>query len=247
LRCTRCDIETNGNFCSNCGQSLRKERFDYHFLLKKLVSAFDIHSGFFFTLKALVVHPGSAIKKYLEGKVSGFFNPLKMFLMIGALANFLTLYFEVFTQGEVLWFGKNLEDYHGYTLYSTRYFSFFSLTAIPLFSLFSWLFFKESKFNFTENLILNFYIAIGQFLIICVMVFPMDSFQGDPVQIAYGVLNIGYNLWVLMVFFKAYHLMGIIKVIFAVGIPQVCAFFMNYYLYRISPTEMWAMLDRIFV
>jgi uncharacterized membrane protein len=62
----------------------------------------------------------------------------------------------------------------------------------------------------------------------------------------YGLLNFIYNIWVLVVFFKAFNARGNIKSIAAVIVPSGIIFFTNYVMYRIAPKQFWELLDLTF-
>jgi len=92
----------------------------------------------------LIYKPGIAIRGYINGKRFGFYKPLKLFLITGAIATFITFDYGVFVfEEQVLPDFIPLTDLSRYSLYSGKYFSFFSLTGIPVFTFSSWVLFKK--------------------------------------------------------------------------------------------------------
>ena len=245
LKCIRCGTEVDSKFCPNCGQSTEVTRFNWAYIANKAIGAFDINKGFFYSLVVLIIRPGQALRSFILGENAKLSNPIKLFFLVGALTNFLTFKYSIFnyaTVDESLLL-ISLEDAHGYYTYSTRYFSFFTLTAIPFFSLSSWLFFKNSKFNYTENLVLNMYIGVGQFLLLLLFLPLLIFFRGQASTNVYGLFNMAYNVWVLVFFFQVFKWSGYLKSVTAILIPQVVVYFMNYFSYRLLPQEVWVFLD----
>ncbi len=247
MNCRKCGFEVTSNFCPNCGHSSQAVRFDWKYLSQKFVQSFDLSKGFFFTLKQLVVQPGLSLRQYIRGETSGYSNPIKLFLIVGAVTNFLTYQYSIFTDDltEPTFYGLALHDLKGYYKYSTRYFSFFTLTAMPFFSLASWLIFIKKGFNYTENLVFNMYVGVGQFLILLVFIPVITYVRGETIVTIYGFFNIGYNIWALLYFFQVVSLRGAFLATLAVLIPQLTVFFLNYFLYRVLPQNFWVFLDNV--
>ncbi|XOV95293.1 MAG: DUF3667 domain-containing protein [Bacteroidota bacterium] len=251
LTCKNCGHPAEEKFCPNCGQSTDVRRFNGSYFLYKLIHSFDLDRGFFHTIFLLLKKPGLAISDFIGGKRVGFSNPFKVFLITGAVATFWTLHSGDFDyKGEEIWIANYLNQWYGFVEYSGKYFSFFTLTGMIVFSFFTWLFFIKSGYNFYENVILNFYIASGQFIIVLLFVplfwlekasFLIDDLTGW----VYGSINTGYNIWVVVVFFKAYKLRALLIAILAVLIPYPISGFMNYWIYVIAPESFWEYLDSI--
>ncbi len=67
--CKNCDNLFSGNFCPNCGQSIKEFRLPISFLVIDLVGnmiAFD--TRFWKTLKEILFQPGKMTNDYLQGK-----------------------------------------------------------------------------------------------------------------------------------------------------------------------------------
>lgn len=248
-KCLNCgESLSNGAFCSNCGQASSIHRFDWNYLWQKVKNSIDIDQGLFYTFFVLVIKPGLAIRGYIEGKRRALSNPIKVFVISGAIATYVS--FNIWSDYDSENFGAleflNLPDQRGYGHYSTKYLSFFSLDAIPYFALFSWIFFLKDGFNYVEHLILNIYVASGQFILVGLLapVFLIDS--GDSVMIIYGMLNFAYNVWALIYFFKIQSVHRFFKVVAAVIIPAASTVLLNYLLYLLAPQSFWSFLDILF-
>jgi len=245
-RCLHCSEPITGKYCANCGKKAASERINMRFLLSKLLHSADLDRGFAASIKYLLTNPGTTIREFITGQRTGLTNPIKLFLILGTVATWLTFYYEIFmVPGDAPILPLlDPDQVVGYTKYSTKYFSFFSLTAIPIFSLFSWLLFFKSGYNFVENLILNFYIAAAQFIIVLFFI-PLILWEKEWVMGIYAFVNVAYNFWVLMCFFQARKAKSLILVFLAVALPQILVFYYNYFLYRLAPTTFWEYLDRV--
>ncbi len=243
--CLNCGNTYKGNYCSECGQQATVERFNWQYLWKTIQTSFDIDKGFFHTILVLLYKPGLVIREYVEGKRIGLSNPVKVFILTGAVATYFTFNFLKFGETAGPLQVLNLPDQLGFGYYSGKYFSFFTLTALPCFAWFSWIIFRPA-FNFTENLIMNVYVAAGQFLIILLFIPLLNYSPTDPIIIVSGLVNFSYNVWVLSVFFKVRGLTGFVKAIIAVALPQIAMMFINYFLYRLAPKRFWEFLDVVF-
>jgi hypothetical protein len=243
LQCKNCGTVAPGKYCPNCGQKTNTDRFQWKHIGHQILDSIDFDRGFVYTLYLLLRRPGSAIREFIQGSRVRFANPFKLFLIIGAFTNFLTYEFDTFSHFIVD--VSELEDLKGYYGYSTKYFSFFTFTAIPLFSVCSWLIFLKRSYNLIEHYILNLYIGVGQFLILIIFIPVIYYFPYDGIIVFYGFVNAAYNTWVLIVFFHAFNVRGIIKIVFAIAIPSVTVFYYNYLIYRLSPQALWEFLDRI--
>lgn len=243
--CLNCGQSIDSNYCPNCGQKTNNRRFDWSFFWNAVVNSIELNRGFLFSVIKLIIKPHFLISEYIKGKRQPYANPVKMIILTGALATFITFNFNFFDTQVEDTFIMNLPDVIGFFKYSSRYFSFFTLTAIPFFSFFTWFFFLKSGFNYVENIILNIYIAVGQFLILIMMSSLLVLISAHTLGLIYGAVNFGYNLWVVVMFFQVSGIKKWILSILAVAIPQVLVFFLNYFVYRIMPDTFWVFLDSL--
>ena len=133
MNCKNCGNTLSGSYCTSCGQKAKTSRFDWQYLGKQILDSVDFDRGFFHTLYSLLRRPGNAINGYINGKRIGFTNPFRLFLIVGALTNFLTYEFDTFSllKAEDI-IAADLPEIQSYFKYSSRYFSFFSLTSYSI-------------------------------------------------------------------------------------------------------------------
>ena len=81
--CKNCDTKFNGEFCPNCGQSIRDYDKPFSFIIYNFAGdffAFD--TRFFHTFVALLFKPGFLTKEYFEGRRVKYAPPFRVFIFI---------------------------------------------------------------------------------------------------------------------------------------------------------------------
>ncbi len=230
MKCKNCDSDFEGKYCSNCGQ----KDFDSSFTVKQILrsaadSIFDIERGFLFTMKALIINPGTAVSEYISGKRVRYSNPFKYLLVLVTIYAVCTISLELVERdlestynlnyrGDVVDTGVDpeksqfLEDVGKVTPFFLKYINFFQILVIPLISVFSYLFFKKAGYNFAENIIFNTYL-IAQGSLIGILFAPLHYlFPG--VLILSGLQYVtwtAYYVWACVQFFRSKSLSGILK------------------------------------
>lgn len=130
-------------------------------IAESLDAVLNLRRGLPYTLKQMVINPGAGVRDYIVGKRAGWYRPLAFIALMGVLSGLgLQVYGEDIAQvsGEEL--GPNgakliQEKLNG--LFARNY-SIFQAILLPLTSLWSYLFYVKSRFNYAENLVLNCYV-----------------------------------------------------------------------------------------
>jgi len=237
MKCKNCEHDFEGNFCSHCGQNAGVHRFNFGYFLKEtFFSSLDIENGFFYTLKALALKPGKAIREYIEGKRVSLYVPGKFLLLIGTVATFIAIRYELYLSEDVseMYSSKSfLPRLEEFLMFAEEYTTVINVLTIPVFALSTFVFFKKHKYNFTEHLILNIYITAEQlaFLVVCSPLLLVWSEAKEETILVYSLITIAYNFWVYQSFFKLSNWKGWGKVILAIIAAYVVQFFVNYCFY----------------
>jgi hypothetical protein len=91
FRCTECGTELSGNYCQSCGM----KKLDHHslalrhFLPHALHELLHLDSKIFRTLGVLVFRPGKLTTAFLEGKRQRYVSPVRLYLVLFAIALFI--------------------------------------------------------------------------------------------------------------------------------------------------------------
>ncbi|PWU03028.1 MAG: hypothetical protein C5B52_04160 [Bacteroidetes bacterium] len=174
--CKNCNHPVADKFCPNCGQSAHTPRFSGKELFHEFMHGFlHLDHGIFFTMKELLLRPGTTIKNYLHGKRKSYFNPFTYILVLSAFTAFLiskihwgSLLVEIgiVQPGEV--------DAAAWK-YSLKHFSWRLLLGIPVAAFVSRIFYYKHEFNFSELMIANSYLR-GQIDLFMLILFALLSF-----------------------------------------------------------------------
>ena len=175
--CRNCHQQLSGHYCSNCGQPANTPDIGPKFIFRQLRKAFiSFNSGYFYTVKTLMLRPGEMLRGYIEGKRIKQMNPFSFVLLTAGAYVFLFTYYNIKTlpnsAGDI--------DFQAFTTWYSSHFAFFQLCLIPLYSFGTWIAFGRKRFNFSEYIILNTYMG-GQRLVISLVLFPLlYLFNGTP-------------------------------------------------------------------
>ncbi|QBN20433.1 DUF3667 domain-containing protein [Flavobacterium nackdongense] len=208
MNCLNCNSETTGSYCYNCGQKTSTTRFSFKHIFKtdianKFYSFFK--NDLFFTLKELATRPGFSVREYIEGKRVNHMNYMSLYLLLSAAGIFLDKYAKV-TEAVLNTndddSAKAISKYYEFVRDNPKTFIFIT---IPVVSVFTFLFFKKSKFNFSEHLIMNVYKA-SAVLVITKIVTLLSILTSNLtflkiVNDLFGYVVFGYSVWFLYQFF----------------------------------------------
>lgn len=160
--CLNCNHQTGGNFCSNCGQKTSTHRYSLkHFFTHDLVHGiFHLDSGFFYTIKELFTRPGHSVREFIQGKRVKHFNYFTLVILLLTIIYFLSKWSKV-DLSELL----NKESISGLSKVYKDYAKIANFLIVPIFALYSYLIFRKTKQNYTENLILNIFSLAGMVVI----------------------------------------------------------------------------------
>lgn len=204
--CLNCEKKVEGNFCKNCGQKISTHRFSLtHFFLHDFIHGiFHIDEGIFYTLKKLITNPGNSVRNFVQGKRVGFFNSFTLIVILIAANHFLKTFFKI----DLSMFYDDKIRILGYLKVAENFDKFIKLFGVPIYALFSFLLFKKSKQNYTENLVLNMYTTSGTlfinslFLIIIGII--SNLFVLNLIRILFLIVSISYFFWFYYQYFSVY-------------------------------------------
>jgi hypothetical protein len=85
--CPNCEQSFYGNYCHHCGQKkINDEELKVKNVLFRVAHEIsDIDSKFFKTVKLLITRPGFLTLEYFKGRRNAYYDPLKLFIIIGII------------------------------------------------------------------------------------------------------------------------------------------------------------------
>lgn len=196
-RCKSCQQCAEGNYCSNCGQLMQVQRITFSSLLHDVFQFFtNIDKGFLFTLKMLLLQPGTMQLEYIDGSRSKHQKPFSMFLICATFFG-LSLYWINIILDKVSHAGDMAE-----AQFFDKYIVLMLICIVPLTTLINYLFFLRSRFNFAEIGVLTLYTISFVLLIVVVansVKFLIPGFHTRYIEVPFVIL---YSSITFINFFK---------------------------------------------
>ncbi len=206
--CLNCDEKLHGDFCSHCGQSAKTHRFTLkHVFTHDFVFAiFHINRGLLFSIKELFTRPGNSTREYISGKRVthlNYFTLLIIVLLVFSLVEQLTPFHYadlIETNKEILVKFETLLKKHPKFIY---------IGVIPIYALFSFIFFKRARQNYAEHFVLNTF-KTSAMIILNILFISFASFIKDTsiLKKANAVLywvTLAYGTWFYYQYFTPFY------------------------------------------
>ena len=180
-------------YCQLCGKSIEPNRINHKYIIKDLGEIFNLEKGIFFTLKKVLMNPGSVIKEYLYRNRQIITKPFAFFIFCLAVK----LLFEN-------WFNENnnLENIHPdlyYFLINNPLINY--IFFLFFVSLWLKLFFRSSGLNIYEIIVLSCY-TLGMIFLIDSFTYPIDYLVKVDNKILDDLPALAYYIYAIGSFFK---------------------------------------------
>lgn len=208
VECLNCHTQVYGNYCPNCGQSVREHRIEWKQLFGSMFAdAINLEENSFSTIFELFTRPGKMLREYLDGKRSSYENPVKLWLLLSAIYTIIQYYFPdpytfvsdgssfenffaVFAQNDVIW--KTV------VLLFVQFY--------PTYWCFRWIKGKGIQYSKPEIFSVLMY-ALSIDFVVNIVLTPLESMFPDSGWTAFfgfilGCIRIGYLLFLLKEFFE---------------------------------------------
>lgn len=168
--CKNCHQVFKGHYCNNCGQSAETHKINAHFLWHDIQHGLlHFDKGILYSLKQLFTRPGHSIREFIEGKRVRHFKPLSLVVLLATFYGFLYHYFHINyfidKSSEALHYG-NLNEW------ISTHFYWVTIATIPLYTVGTYIVFKNQGYNFVEFFVLNTFKA-SQRLFAQILMFPI--------------------------------------------------------------------------
>ncbi|HRD56770.1 MAG TPA: DUF3667 domain-containing protein [Ferruginibacter sp.] len=194
LNCNKEIIESS-KFCSQCGQNTHIHRFTLKHFFHEFFHAFThTDKGIFHLLKCLAIRPGTTAREYITGKRKSYFNPFTFFLILMAIFVISNNFFakpvpvrpvsqevlnRIPTEEGKKNYVQTLNRGNKANVFMRKNGNIIAMIAVPFISLFTWLFFRRSRFNYAEHLTANMMFVAFSNLIFTLIIFPLIGWIGN--------------------------------------------------------------------
>ncbi len=214
--CKNCEHTFQGTYCNQCGQQDNTGRFTFRELAGDFVAqVFTLELPVLHTLRELFSRPGPFCREFIAGKRRPFLPPIQFFLLLSGLhllIRILTRFDPVANQYKAQGIAPPTDKYAQKGEFVGHFISenlnnfFFILVFI--FAFFSWLFFRKSRFSFTENVVFGFYAVAAYTVFPSLAIFL--SFLHPKLYFSIHFLTASYFTWALVGFHQAKLAPGIV-------------------------------------
>jgi len=240
--CKNCGNAFEGKYCNQCGQKYTGGRFTLKDILHNFFHHFThLDTGIFFLAKELYVKPGIVAKEYIEGKRNKYYNPFQYLIIIVAISMFITINFnllgpspdpsQLVSPDSGIRFSANMKSFF------YKYFNLVLFLSVPVSALFSWLFFRKSGYNYSENLVFNAFIAAQRtltFILLSPFLYVSKKFWYIGIGFYY-IFWLIYFIYAFLQFFGEKKLITIVKFLIMycllIAVVQASAMVIVYFFY----------------
>jgi hypothetical protein len=206
--CLNCNTPLISNYCAQCGQKASTHRYSIrHFIEHDVIhSIWHVDKGILFTLKQLFTRPGHSIREYIEGKRVGYFSFFTLLLLLLGFSVFLNNY-KLVEMADIMP-ASSKETMNKMQKFMKENPKAMLMIMIPISSIFSFLWFRKAKLNFSEHLVMNAYKAVTESILGLVITLSMIATANISIlRILYSVISLlsfAYSFWYYKQFFSAY-------------------------------------------
>ncbi len=206
--CLNCDQQLTGNYCQHCGQKSTTHRYSLkHFIEHDIIhGVWHVDKGILFTIKVLFTKPGHSVREFIQGKRGNLFNFISLIVLILAASSFLSHYTHIKLTDLMPEKSKAIAG--PIEKFTTNYPKIVLLITIPIYSLFSFIWFRKVQLNFTEHLVLNSYKTSGELII--ALLFTVITIFYTNIKVLFFIyyfiilLSFIYSIWFYYQFFSKY-------------------------------------------
>ena len=227
--CLNCGQPLAANYCAACGQKATTHRYSFgHFLAHDLVHGiWHVDNGLLPTIKALFVRPGHRVREYLMGRRAGFFNFFTLLLLLLAAGHFLEDFARVKLSDLV---SENSRAAIGaIETFFEKYPKASLVLTVPVYALFSAVWFRKSGFNLTEHFVLNAYKTAGESVITLSFTVLTIFYANVPaLSKIYGLVSLTTVIYTVVFYFQFFSQAGYRKkslVLRSCAVPLTYTFF----------------------
>jgi hypothetical protein len=217
ITCLNCANSYDSAFCNVCGQNAATRRLGTKEWRQKLLHKTpNASSGFFVTLKTLLIQPGDAIRAYLQGQRKLLLSPFSYMLILCGLYIAVSHFFEASINLPKSF--TTLQEAFQYI--EANYTKLIVIAMVIPMTVGTYLAYFKSGFNLTEHCVLNVYLMAQLLIVDILLVVATATNLSNKHALGYTLIEImlkfPYWIWTYWNFFKPKKwLWGILQIIFS--------------------------------
>ena len=180
ITCKNCNQIYKGHYCNNCGQPADTHKINAHFLWHDIQhSLLHFDKGIVYSFRQLFTRPGHSIREFIEGKRVKHFKPLSLVVVVATFYGLLyhKLHINLFPEAT-----DATLNYAEFNEWMATHFYWVTIATIPLFTIGTYICFRNQGYNFFEFFVLNTFKA-SQKLFAHLLMFPLLYFYNGTSHI----------------------------------------------------------------
>ena len=223
-KCKNCEADLTGHFCSECGRPKTLKRIDGSYILSEIVSVLNFDKGFFYTIKELIVRPGTNVQNFIHNDRARLVKPI-IFVIVCSLIYTIVQQFLRFEDGYVSagGFGDSVvNNIFGWIQQNYGYANILMAIFIA-----GWikLFFRKYEYNFFEILILLCFV-MGVGMLIYTTFGILESLTKIKILHFGAIFGLVYTSWAIGKFFDKKRKLNYLKGLLAYLLGMITFYFM---------------------
>ena len=204
---------TSRNICPKCNETFIPPRIDRIYLIHQLSGIFSLDRGFLFTLAQMCLHPGLASRNFITGERKRYMKPVIFLFLCSLIYTFLenSFHFEEETYESM---GVKKDSGMIFINWIREHYGYMNIFTSVLTAFWIKLFFKKSKYNLYEIIVLVCFFS-GTSTLMYGLFGVLQSTTGYNTYIISWFLSFAYSVWATGQFFDAQKLKLYWKGLFA--------------------------------
>jgi len=226
VSCKNCNEPIYGNYCSNCGQPVKPQRIDRHYIMREMASVLYAEKGMIYTLKRMFINPGESIRLYIKEDRKLHIKPITFIIITSLIYTLICRFFHINSEhfySSVSSDGLEFPTVHLFLNWMINYQGYVNI-IIGLFTAF-WikLFFRKSHYNLSEIFILMCYVSGVTVLLHSLVIFFQAATQLNLLTLLHisNLVVICYFVWVAIHFFETKKAIDCIKAFLSFGLGML--------------------------
>ncbi|MEC5158586.1 DUF3667 domain-containing protein [Chryseobacterium sp. MP_3.2] len=199
--CTNCAAEVAQKYCGNCGEVAELKRINGHYILHEIEHVLHFERGILYTIKELLINPGSCIRNFISESRSRLVKPI-IFIIITSLIYMLINNFfhieDIYIKQEGL---PTDSSYFKMLTWMQANYGYMNIISAAFIALWLKIFFRKYNYNFFELIIMLCFI-LGITMLIFAVFGLITGLTDINLFAASGVLGFVYAIYGIGNFYK---------------------------------------------
>lgn len=198
--CRNCNALITGNYCSDCGQKVKLDRINGHYIKHEIEHVLHFEKGILYTIKALLLHPGASVREFISQNRNRLVKPI-IFIVITSLIYSLTAHFFHIEEGYInIAYAKKASTVNYLNQWVQGHYGYANLIMGIFIATWIRLFFRKYDVNFYEIIILLCFV-MGIEMLFCALFALLEGVTHLPLAPVASVIVLIYTTWGIGNFF----------------------------------------------